>query len=109
MVCYFQLLVVVAINWEHFFELAMVRKVYFVSTVTTIFILDMINNIGQHDHELSLVKKNSTCLTSRVTTSGARIDDLVALFCTSVVVLKSGLGLESGLESIFARLDSDFT
>jgi len=104
MVCYFQLLVVVAINWEHFFELAMVRKVYFVSTVT-IFILDMINNIGQHDHELSQVKKNSTCLTSRVTTSGAWIDDLVALFCTSVVVPV----LKSGLESIFARLDSDFT
>jgi len=35
----------------------MVRKLHFVSTVTTILILDLICNISQHDHEISPVEK----------------------------------------------------
>jgi len=36
------------------FELAMVVKLHFVSTVTTILILDLTCNINQHDHEISI-------------------------------------------------------
>jgi len=49
-----------AIIWEHFFELAMIGKLHFVSTVTTILILDLICNSNQHDHEILPVLKKST-------------------------------------------------
>ena len=76
--------VVVVIICEHFFELAVVGKLHFVNTVTTILILDLIRNISQHDHGISIAtsKKIHTCLTSRLTTSGARVGDLVVLLCT---------------------------
>ena len=40
---------------ETYFALAMVRKLHFVSTVTTILILDLICNISQHDREILAV------------------------------------------------------
>ena len=69
------------------FELAVVGKLHFVSTVTTILFLicnisDITNqkNISQGDHKISPVKKFGMCLTSRLTTSRARVGDLVV--CT---------------------------
>ena len=53
--CYFRLSVVVAVIWEHFFELAVVGKLHFVSTNKRILILDLICNISQRDHEISPV------------------------------------------------------
>jgi len=44
-------------SYGNTFELAMVVKLHFVSTVTTILILDLICNISQHDHEISPVEK----------------------------------------------------
>ena len=58
--CCFRLSVVVAIIWEHLFQLAVVGKLHFASTVTTILVLYLICNIRQHDHGISPVLENST-------------------------------------------------
>jgi len=52
----FPVSVIVATIWKHFFELAVVEKLlHFVSTVTTILILNLICTISQHDRGISPV------------------------------------------------------
>ena len=78
-------------SFGNILELTLVETLFFVSTVTTILILDLIcrPNISQHNTKFRQFKKFHRYLTSRLTTSGARIGDLVVLFCTHFIrVLK---------------------
>jgi len=72
---------------DTFFDVAVVRKLDFVTWIATILILDLFCHISQHDHKIS--PKIHTCLTSYQRTSGAPIGDLIVAFCTHFIFRKS--------------------
>jgi len=88
--CYFRFRSLSQSSGDTFFDVAVVGKLDFVTWIRTILILDLLCHILVNvTIKFRQFQKIHTCLTSRQTTSGAPIGDLIIVFCIHFIFRKS--------------------